>query len=162
MPRLLALCAVLAAGPALADGGWVPLFNGKNLAGWETSLPAPAGVGRDPRGVFSVVKVDGGPALRISGDGLGGLTTLKEYENYHLELEFRWGEKRFPPRLNEPRDSGLLYHGSAHYNPATGWPESVEFSILEGGETGDFWSVPGARGADRRRCRGRGHPEARP
>jgi hypothetical protein len=153
MSRLLGLWALLVAvGQATAAGGWVSLFNGKDLAGWETSLgvpvggKAPVGVGRDPKGVFSVVRVDGGPAIRISGDGLGGLTTLKEYENYHLELEFKWGEKRFPPRLNEPRDSGLLYHGSAHYNPATGWVESVEFGILEGGETGDFWSVPGAHG----------------
>src|SRR5262245_12333657 len=146
MLRLLGLSALLVtAGPAAGDD-WVSLFNGKDLAGWETSLPAPLGTGRDPKGVFSVVSVDGAPAIRISGDGLGGLTTLKEYENYHLELEFKWGEKRFPPRENEPRDSGLLYHGSRHYNPATGWPESVEFGILEGGETGDFWSVPGAHG----------------
>ena len=72
------------------------LFNGKDLSGWETSLSARrSDVGRDPKGVFSVVEVDGKPAIRISGDGLGGLTTLKEYENYHLELEFKWGEKRF-------------------------------------------------------------------
>ncbi|HJZ56843.1 MAG TPA: DUF1080 domain-containing protein, partial [Gemmataceae bacterium] len=152
MRLLLTLSLVLAAGLARAADDWEPLFNGKDLTGWETSLGVPVGgkdpvgVGRDPRGVFSVVEVDGGPAIRISGDGLGGLTTLKEYENYHLELEFRWGEKRFPPRANEPRDSGLLYHGSAHYNRSTGWAESVEFGILEGGETGDFWSVPGAHG----------------
>jgi hypothetical protein len=152
MSRLLALSVTLAvAGPAAADD-WVPLFNGKDLSGWETSLGVPVGgkdpvgVGRDPDGVFSVVRVDGGPAIRISGDGLGGLTTLKEYGNYHLRLEFKWGEKRFPPRQNEPRDSGLLYHGADHYNPSTGWAESVEFGILEGGETGDFWSVPGAHG----------------
>jgi 3-keto-disaccharide hydrolase len=153
MSRLLALSIGLAvAGQAPAADDWVSLFNGKDLTGWETSLGVPVGgkdpvgVGRDPKGVFSVVEVDGKPAIRISGDGLGGLTTLKEYGNYHLELEFKWGEKRFPPRANEPRDSGLLYHGSDHSNPFTGWVESVEFGILEGGETGDFWSVPGAHG----------------
>src|SRR5262245_50327406 len=103
MSRLLALSALLvAAVPARAADGWVSLFNGKDLTGWETSLGVPVGgkepigVGRDPKGAFSVVRVDGGPVLRISGDGLGGLTTLKEYGNYHLELEFKWGEKRFP------------------------------------------------------------------
>ncbi|HVK13056.1 MAG TPA: DUF1080 domain-containing protein [Gemmataceae bacterium] len=153
MSRLLALSVVLTvAGQAPAADNWVSLFNGKDLTGWETSLGVPVGgkypvgVGRDPKGVFSVVEVDGKPAIRISGDGLGGLTTLKEYGNYHLELEFKWGEKRFAPRANEPRDSGLLYHGSDHFNPATGWVESVEFGVLEGGETGDFWSVPGAHG----------------
>jgi hypothetical protein len=85
-------------------------------------------------------------AIRISGDGLGGLATLAEYGNYHLELEFKWGEKRFPPRADAPRDSGLLYHCVGGYNAGTGWLESSEFGILEGGETGDFWSVPGAHG----------------
>ncbi|HKB04772.1 MAG TPA: DUF1080 domain-containing protein [Gemmataceae bacterium] len=153
MSRLLSLSALLVVvGPVDAADDWVSLFNGKDLSGWETILGSPPGgkgpTGRnkDPKGVFTVVEVDGKAAIRISGDGLGGLTTLKEFENYHLELEFKWGEKRFPPRANEPRDSGLLYHGSDHFNQATGWVESVEFGILEGGETGDFWSVPGARG----------------
>src|SRR5262249_27886551 len=135
--------------PRAADGR-VSLFNGKDLTGWETSLGVPVGgkkpvgAGRDPRGVFSVVPVDGGPAIRTSGHGPGGLTTIEEYGTYPPGLEFKWGQKRFPPRADEPRDSGLLYHGSGRYNPTTGWLESVEFGILEGGETGDFWSVPGA------------------
>lgn len=153
MSRLVALCVLLAAGQTSAADEWELLFNGKDLSGWETFLGTPPGgnepIGRnrDPKGVFSVVEVNGKPALRISGDGLGGITTPKEYGNYHLELEFKWGEQRFAPRANEPRDSGLLYHATGEYNPASGWLESVEFGILEGGETGDFWSVPGAEGA---------------
>ena len=81
MPRLLGLSALLvAAGPGAGDG-WVSPFNGKDLGGWETSLPAAVGTGRDPEGVFSVVTVDGAPALRVSGDGFGGLTTIREYGN---------------------------------------------------------------------------------
>jgi hypothetical protein len=147
------LCVLLFTAPALAADEWIALFNGKDLSGWETFLGTPPGgnepIGRsrDPKGVFSVVEVDGKPALRISGEGLGGIATLKEYGNYHLELEFKWGDERFHPRLNEPRDSGLLYHATGQYNTGSGWLESVEFGILEGGETGDFWSVPGATGA---------------
>ena len=153
MSRLVALAVLLAAGQVSAADEWTPLFNGKDLSGWETFLGTPPGGAeplgrnRDPKSVFSVVEVDGKPALRISGEGLGGIATLAEYENYHLELEFKWGEKRFAPRANEPRDSGLLYHASGDYHPTTGWLESVEFGILEGGETGDFWSVPGPKGA---------------
>jgi hypothetical protein len=149
MPRLLGLCLILVtAGPAAGDEGWVSLFNGKDLDGWEVCVGGgePFAPGRDPKGMFSVVREDGGPTLRISGDGLGGVSTLKAYGDYHLELEFKWGEKRFPPRANEPRDSGLLYHAASDYNPTTGWLESVEFGILEGGETGDFWSVLGSHG----------------
>ncbi len=153
MSRLVALAVLLAAGQVSAADEWTPLFNGKDLSGWETFLGAPPGgqdpLGRDrdPNGVFSVVEVDGVPAIRISGEGLGGIATHAEYGNYHLELEFKWGEKRFAPRANEPRDSGLLYHASGDYHPMSGWLESVEFGILEGGETGDFWSVPGPKGA---------------
>ena len=156
MSRLVALFAVLAARQVFAADAadeWVELFSGKDLSGWETFLGTPEGgtepIGRnrDPKGVFSVVEVDGQPAMRISGEGLGGIATLKAYGNYHLQLEFKWGEKRFHPRLNDPRDSGLLYHATGEYNPTTGWLESVEFGILEGGETGDFWSVPGSEGA---------------
>ena len=165
---LLGLAALLCdAGPAIAidaaldpaptpdgrkDGDWVWLFNGRDLTGWETSLgtrtggKGPQGVGRDPEHVFQVVVEDGGPAIRISGEILGGLATKEEFGNYWLQLEFKWGEGRFPPRANLPRDSGLLYHGVDGYNPASGWLESAEFGILEGGETGDFYSVPGRHG----------------
>jgi hypothetical protein len=128
------------------------LFNGKDLTGWETSLGVPSGgkqpIGRnrDSKRVFQVVQMDGEAAIRISGEILGGLATLKEYGDYHLELEFKWGDKRFAPRANLPRDSGLLYHCVNGYNERSGWLEALEFGILEGGETGDFWSVPGRHG----------------
>ncbi len=132
---------------------WTALFNGKDLSGWETSLGVPPGekepLGRnnDPRKVFQVVQLDGEPAIRISGELLGGLTTLREYGDYHLQLEFKWGERRFPPRANEPRDSGVFYHCAGDYHPSTGWLESLQLGILEGGETGDLWCVPGLKGS---------------
>src|SRR5262249_8972219 len=148
MSRYLGPCLLMVAGLSLAwntdscadgstsdkskEGGWVSLFNGKDLTGWETSLGVPTGekepIGRnrDPKQVFTIVQLDGEPAVRISGEVLGGLATLKEYGDYHLELEFKWGEKRYAPRANLPRDSGLLYHGVNGYNRATGWLESLE------------------------------------
>jgi hypothetical protein len=86
------------------------------------------------------------PMLVVSGNGLGGITHKAVLENFHLQLQYRWGEKRYRPRENAPRDSGLLYHASGAPDPKTGWLESVEFGMLEGGETGDFWSVPGTQG----------------
>jgi len=69
---------------------------------------------------------------RISGEILGGLATLKEYGDYHLELEFKWGEKRFPPRADMPRDSGLLYHGVNGYNKRSGfWPRRLRRCIWQ-------------------------------
>jgi hypothetical protein len=151
-PWLACSTALVFAVALEAGGDWISLFNGKDLTGWETCLGAPVGekepIGRnkDPLKVFQMVQMDGEPAIRISGEVLGGLATLQEYGDYHLELEFKWGERRFPPRADAPRDSGLLYHCVNGYNPGTGWLESLEFGILEGGETGDFWSVPGSHG----------------
>jgi hypothetical protein len=124
------------------------LFNGKDLTGWETYLHGSNphdpdyGTNRDPEKVFSVTNIDGQPAIRISGRYWGGMLTAREYENYHLHVEFKWGEKRWPPRANVVRDSGLLYHCVGPFASRTNcpWPRSIEFNITEH-DTGEFWSV---------------------
>ena len=91
------------------DQEWISLFNGKNLEGWETFLSYQPGSGteeiigvnRDPDNIFSVV--DG--SIRIDGRIWGALTSVDEYENYHLRFKFKWGTKRYPPRENDKRDS---------------------------------------------------------
>ena len=100
----------------------------------------PLGLNNDPHHVFSVVQVDGGPALRISGETFGGINTLADFENYHLRLEFKWGAQKWPPRLDRPRDSGLLYHSSGPHGTPMLWMESFEFQIQEG-DCGDYWGV---------------------
>ncbi|WP_242156328.1 3-keto-disaccharide hydrolase [Aestuariivivens sediminis] len=136
------------------------LFNGKDLSGWNTYLGVPQstsevkglakdkgkytepiGYNKDPLHVFSVVEVDGAPAIRISGEVFGILVTKKEYENYHLSLEFKWGKTKYPPRENSKRDSGVLYH-SVGLEGAAGkvWMRSVEMQVQET-DTGDLWCV---------------------
>jgi len=158
--RIFLLATLLAATPQEGEG-WKPLFNGKDLSGWETwlgrphkqievpGLPrdgegqyaGPLGLNQDPKGVYSVVEADGAPALRISGEIWGGLTTREEHENYHFKAEFKWGSKKWPPREDRPRDSGLLYHCTGpHGAGASYWMRSFECQIREK-ECGDFWSV---------------------
>lgn len=55
----------------------------------------------DPRGVFTMLP-DG--TLRISGDGFGGLITHKEYADYYLVMEYRWGTQTFRNRVDGARD----------------------------------------------------------
>lgn len=86
---------------AAADG-WEPLFNGRDLTGWDSYLGAPyevtskryegnpIGLNRDPHNVFTVVQIDGQPALRISGQDFG-IASVGAFENYHLRLQFKWG-----------------------------------------------------------------------
>ena len=61
------------------------LFNARNLDGFYPWL-VDSGT-NDPRKVFSVTN----GLLRISGDGLGYLSTQHAYSNYILRLEFKWG-----------------------------------------------------------------------
>lgn len=138
--------------PSSRAANWQSLFNGKDLSGWETYLdspytpnqdapkPAPLGLNNDPKHVFSVVTVDGKPAIRVSGETFGGINTLADYGNYHLHLEFKWGTLQWPPKLGQPRDSGLLYHSVGKHGTAMLWMESFEYQIQEG-DCGDYWGV---------------------
>ena len=47
-----------------------------------------------------------------------------DYKDYRLSLEYKWGEKKFPPRLEAVRDAGLLYH--VHRAIPADWPASFE------------------------------------
>ena len=130
-----------------SSSDWKPLFNGKDLAGWETFLRPGTktdpdyGLNRDPEKVFTVDQVDGGPVIHVSGKYLGGLLTTHSFENYHLRLEFKWGKKTWAPRLNLTPDSGLLYHCSAPTPDLRyPWPRCIEFNITQH-DTGEFWSV---------------------
>jgi hypothetical protein len=109
------------------------LFNGKNLDGWYTFLKD-RGRNNDPNKVFTVTK----GLLRISGEEFGCITTTREFENYRLIVEFKWGEKTYPPRQNNARDSGILLHSVGEDGGSQGiWMYSIECQIIEGG-TGDF------------------------
>lgn len=136
---------------------WVPLFNGKDLSGWDVYLDheidsigtrlssSRLGLNNDPFNVFSVVMEEGRPAIRISGKIWGGLSTQKEFSDYHLQLEFKWGNTpSWGPKRGKKKDSGVLYHGSGeHGTNAEPWLRSQEFQVEEG-NTGDYWGVAGA------------------
>lgn len=117
----------------------VQLFNGRNLNGLYTWLEDSKY--EDPRKVFTVE--DG--VLHISGDGFGYVCTNERYKNYHLVVEYRWGDKTWRARKTQARDSGVIVHcvepdGSCSNRFMAG----IEAQIIEGG-TGDFWIVPGKR-----------------
>jgi hypothetical protein len=129
---------------------WEALFNAKDLSNWDKYLAPPKegepplGLNNDPRGVFTVVQVDGAPAIRVSGELFGGITARGEFDNFHIRVEYKWGTKRWPPRANVGRDSGLLYLSVGPPGAGSGaWMRSVECNIMEKG-TGQFWSVAGS------------------
>lgn len=153
---LLLLCAVaLGFGTAAKKDHWRQLFNGKNLAGWDTYIGpdlddsgkpitgTPLGLNNDPRRVFTVVKDGDENVIRISGENWGALISRGEYENYHLQLQFKWGNATWGQKKGKKKDSGLLYHSVGKYGADYGaWMRAQEFQVEEG-NTGDWglWSV---------------------
>jgi len=134
---------------------WEILFDGSGLENWDTYLGAkhvvddsvvskPLGLNVDTS-VFKIVDIDVEKTLRISGEIWGGISTKREFENYHLQLQFRWGELKWYPREKDSdrRDSGLCYHGVGEHGKGDGfWLRSQEFQIQEG-DCGDYWGVAG-------------------
>lgn len=113
----------------------IHLFNGKNLDGWYTYVDS-IGVDKD----VSSFKVQKG-AIHIDGPRMGYIATKGSFDNYYLKVVFKWGDKKYAPRLDSKRDSGVLYHFGSDV-PDKVWPESVECQIQEG-DCGDFWCVGG-------------------
>jgi hypothetical protein len=101
------------------------LFDGKDFKGFDTLLQK-HGINSDPDQVF---RAENG-LLHISGEEFGGLVTKREYADYYLRAEFRWGEKMYPPRLGRSRDSGIQYNITG---PLKVWARMMEFQINEGG-----------------------------
>ncbi len=114
----------------------IRLFNGKSLDGWYTFIKG-KGRGIDPNKVFTVQ--DG--MIRISGEEFGCITSEREFENYKLIAEFKWGGLTFAPRVDKARDSGILLHSTGEDGGYSGtWMHSIECQIIEGG-TGDLLVV---------------------
>lgn len=141
---------------APAKNKWKMLFNGKDLDGWEIFVGPkekdgePLGLNNDPMGIFSIVDLEGEKVLRISGEINASIATKEEYENYHLVMEYKWGEK-----LYTKYNSGLLYHSYGDFGAGLGvWMSSHEFQLFTGNvgdsyRMGDTWcEIPAVINSD--------------
>jgi len=136
---VLILGRVLAvAGEPTAAEGWRPLFNRKDLNGWYIVL-------RNSRSEDTnhLVQIDKGmihmykDAVAESPEPAGYIVTSNDFSNYHLRLEYKWGDKRFAPRIHTRRDAGILYHIIGKDGV---WPKSIECQIQEN-DVGDIFTV---------------------
>lgn len=120
----------------IKNGQLKHLFNHKNLHDWYSFLPS-KGKNNDVDNVFKVED----SLLHISGKEFGYICTNKSYRNFVLVVEFKWGEKKWPPRDADTtkRDNGILFF-VPEKGKDTVWPRSVECQIQEG-DVGDFWMV---------------------
>lgn len=103
----------------------IKLFNGKDLTGFSTWLKDSKR--DDPRKVFAVK--DG--VLHLSGDGFGYVATDKDYRDYHLTVEYKWGKKTDGGKY--VRNSGILLHATGPDGGAGGtWMSSIECQLAQG------------------------------
>jgi hypothetical protein len=107
----------------------VSLFNGKNLDGWYADVPkADDNPDIDP----SFIVRDG--KLVSMGVPRGHLITKKSYEDYRLEVQYR-----FP---GKPGNCGVLVHtdGKRPRVLYDMFPASLEVQ-MQSGSAGDFWCI---------------------
>lgn len=115
------------------EGGFVPLFNGKDLTGWVVVNVKPD--------TFYVK--DG--ELVTTGHPTGTIRTEKMYENFILEIEWMHENK------TEPGNSGIFVWATPHPVGNTPFPKGIEVQVLVNFETdwatshGDVFSVNGAK-----------------
>ena len=81
----------------------------------------------DPRRVFRIT--DG--LLHITGDGSGYIATEKEYRDYHLIVEYKWGKRTDGGKF--VRNSGILLNAIGPDGGAGGkWMSSIECQLAQG------------------------------
>lgn len=103
------------------------LFDGKSLKGWHVDVPAKD---KDPNIAPSFVVRNG--LLVSMGEPRGHLITDKVYENYRLEVEYRFAGK--------PGNCGVLVHASTPRALYQMFPKSIEVQ-MQHLDAGDFWCI---------------------
>jgi len=117
------------------------LYNGHDFTGLATWLKDTKH--DDPRRVFRIT--DG--LLHVTGDGFGYIATLKEYRDYHLVVEYKWGKRIDGGKY--VRNSGILLNAIGPDGGAGGtWMASIECQLAQGC-VGDLIAIRGkdAQGA---------------
>ena len=120
------------------EAGWQPLFNGKDFDGWYVHIRDKE-KNSDPTGIVGITngmihmysKAEQGTKQPVAV-----LCTKEDFSDYDLRFEYKWGTKKFAPRVDKFRDAGVLYHC---YDEKV-WPSSIECQIQEG-DVGDLFIV---------------------
>lgn len=109
------------------EKGQTKLFNGKDLTGWHTDVPA---ADKNPKVSPSFIVRNG--LLVSMGKPGGHLITDKIYSDYRLELDYRFTKK--------PGNCGVLVHSSRPRALYGMFPASIEVQMHHR-NAGDFWCI---------------------
>ncbi len=110
-----------------SDAKGISLFNGKDLTGWHVDVPQ---LDKDPDAKATFIVRDG--KLVSLGRPNGHLITDAIYENYRLEVEYRFSAK--------PGNCGVLVHASTPRALYKMFPKSIEVQMNHQ-HAGDFWCI---------------------
>lgn len=115
----------------------------------DVTKGTPLGLNNDPKKVFTTFTENDTTVLHISGEIYGGLTSKKEYANYHLSVFFKWGERKWNPRASALRDNGILFHCHGDHGAFWNvWKNSLEYQVQET-DLGDLYTIGGAKAQSR-------------
>lgn len=103
------------------------LFNGTDLSGWHADVPDMD----NDAAMQSPFLVRNGMLVSMGTPG-GHLITDAVYENYRLEVEYRFA--------GEPGNCGVLVHASTPRALYEMFPKSVEVQMMHE-NAGDFWCI---------------------
>lgn len=124
---LLLIISITITSCAISSEKSVSLFNGENLDGWHIDVPEMDSV-PDVRNPFIVRK-----GMLVSlGTPQGHVITDKEYENFRLEVEYRFA--------GEPGNCGVLVFASTPRSLYKMFPKSIEVQMMHE-NAGDFWCI---------------------
>lgn len=130
MKKIITIAAILACvilTKTNAQSKSVSLFNGHDLTGWHTDVPA-----MDKNdGTKSPFIVRNGLLVSLGNPG-GHLITDNIYQNYRLQVEYRFAAK--------PGNCGVLVHASKPRALYGMFPQSIEVQ-MENKHAGDFWCI---------------------
>jgi hypothetical protein len=107
--------------------GTISLFNGKDLRGWHADVPA---MDTD-KIVKSPFIIRNGMLVSLGKPG-GHLITDAVYENYRLQVEYRFA--------GVPGNCGVLVHASTPRALYKMFPKSIEVQMMTQ-NAGDFWCI---------------------
>jgi hypothetical protein len=127
MKKLIVVCVVALAGASCEPLPPQSLFNGKDLSGWHVDVPE---MDNDPS-VKSPFIVRDGLLVSLGSPG-GHLITDAVYENYRLEVEYRFA--------GQPGNCGVLVHCSTGRALYGMFPKSIEAQMSHK-DAGDFWCI---------------------
>lgn len=138
----LLLLAAAAAAADTGDDGWIPLFNGRDLAGWTVKIaghPAGDNFGDTFRVEDGLLKV--GYEAYDGFDGrFGHLFWRRELTHYRLRVEYRFVGEQCPGGPEWAwRNSGVMVHGQTveSMRREQEFPDAIEVQLLGGGGTGE-------------------------